>query len=128
MTNITELPIWLDCPWQLKIPSWIDIRRGKVEGQERIVLWNEEYQIACDALAEGFKESSLAPMINNIGCTIFEREHPGELGGVPGKVSLPRRMAMAVVTQGYPDQADLKLHQRLKELTTIPAGIAVAVS
>lgn len=51
---ITDIPLWLDCPFQREVPEWMNIRRGELLGQlvlgleapdsgKHLVIWQSEF-------------------------------------------------------------------------------------
>lgn len=92
MTDVTDFPLWPDFPFAARVPSWLEIRRGKweVDGEEPrdlLVLWSPQYEIHCDChfepseltlSADDFTRRVLEPMLGNLGGAVFDKLHPDE--------------------------------------------------
>ena len=122
MTQITDLPIWTDCPFRSKVPAEYTIHRGKVEGypSELVAIHfkdqaGNEWHV--DASAEAFSPANytfqtvLAPMLNNLGGARLQAEF-SDLD----QLGVARRIAEALHAGKQPTETDLAYYTRSKEL------------
>lgn len=75
MPDVTDFPIWADCPFKDKIPASIEIRKGRVGEQEIETLWWPEKGLHVDC-SGGSLERALEPALANLAGAAFEQEFP----------------------------------------------------
>lgn len=103
--------------WVRKLPDWISVRIGMVEGWDEplLVLWNEEHQLHVDFVLGDANELNAIAAIANLGGAIFEKLHPGKF------TKLIFRQAELAVAGKSLEGEDLALMDLYKSLT-VPFG------
>lgn len=114
MSDVNDLPVWADCPFRDRLPSYIAVRRGWLAGfQEQFIVLHakfadHEYHI--DMIDDGDYsfDRVIKPAINNLAGAIFDDEHPGQY---------PRMIKNEARAGGVVPQNDAPLWARLRELS-----------
>lgn len=81
---VTDLPIWEDFPFPGEVPSSIEVRRGKFDGdaEDVIVFWHPEKQKNVDMAASVFykgPEEAIRIALRMIaGAIAYESKQPGD--------------------------------------------------
>lgn len=120
--QVTDLPIWADCPLQQLIPSGLTIHRGSVNGMEIVALLyqSDETCFHVDFKMESFDEDSLKCAIRNIGGMRFEREFPNKFE------ELVNRNAEYLVAGKSLPAEDVKIWARYNELVSLWPGASAS--
>ncbi len=80
--DVTELPLWLNCPYRDRVPPEIEIRKGSFasDEDELIVFWWPKFGLHVDCTAD---EESLVdfrrmgePALANLVGAVFEKTYP----------------------------------------------------
>lgn len=107
--EVTDLPIWNDCPLAGKLFPQVTARQG--QGLAVLLYEHEDTILHVDMQLEAANEENLSIALNNLGGAIFEHEFPGQY------FSLMVRMAEAIIAQRELSDEDKQMLARRDELT-----------
>jgi hypothetical protein len=118
--DVTKCPEWRDFPWAMLIPRWCEVRWAPVPEEdlaagvapghylflvadlsESNIFHCDIHLLSLDEVHEvEFHSRVLAPMLRNLGGSIFEHYHPGEYMPM-----IKRRVKFAAAgNEGYPPE------------------------
>ena len=62
--NVTDLPIWTDCPYRDKVPAEVEIRKGDCDGEELTAFWHPT--LRRHVAARSITEADIPAVLNNL--------------------------------------------------------------
>lgn len=76
--NVTELPVWADCPFRSIVPDRYEIRKSS--GVVVLIGRSGEdiFHVALSDEGQTINDKTVLAMVRNLGGFIFNHEHPGE--------------------------------------------------
>lgn len=117
MTQVTDFPIWDDCPFRDRVPACIEIRKGKSGEQTVLAFWWPEFEFHVDMDADKLElddpdelSKMLEVVMGNLTGAVFNKEFPGRFAE-----TLEARALFAVKGKKIPLHL-LRPIQRLEEL------------
>ena len=70
MPEVTDLPIWHECPWRASVPLGVEIRRGDANGVDMTVLWWPQAEKHVAAATDRWSEEGIEAAVRNLSTTI----------------------------------------------------------
>lgn len=107
--EVTELPLWMDCPLAGKLFPQVTARCG--EGIAVLLYEHDDTVLHVGMPLEAVNEENLEIALGALGRAIFEKEFPGQY------IPLMERQAEAVIAQRELSDVDKQMLARRDELT-----------